>query len=72
MDHLIISGECRSHNQAFLEQIMRMHQKEFNHAAKTTKNSEGKHGKVIFKNESDYRAFRLKSQNHAFKSPVKQ
>ena len=60
MDHLIISGECRSHNQSFLEQIIRMHQKEFNHAAKTTKNSEGKHGKVIFKNESDYRAFRLK------------
>ena len=71
MDHLTISGECRSHNQSFLEQIIRMHQKEFNHAAKTTKNSEGKHGKVIFKNESDYRAFRLKKSEPCVKIACK-
>ena len=60
MDHLILTGECRSHSQPFLEQIIRTYQNEFDRAAKTTQNSDGKTGNVIFKTESAYRAFRLK------------
>ncbi|MAS98167.1 MAG: peptidase [Kiritimatiellaceae bacterium] len=60
MDHLILTGECRSHSQSFLEQIIRTYRTEFDRAAQTTKNQSGKKGSVIFKTESDYRAFLLK------------
>jgi tripeptide aminopeptidase len=60
MDQLTLTGECRSHNPRFLEQIIRTYQNEFNRAAGNAKNHAGKTGSVDFNVESDYRAFRLK------------
>jgi|TARA_A100001015_G_scaffold95070_1_gene105642 tripeptide aminopeptidase len=60
MDQLTLTGECRSHNPRFLEQIIRTYQNEFDRAARHAKNHAGKAGSVTFRVESDYRAFRLK------------
>ncbi len=60
MDHTILTGECRSHNPAFLEQIVKVYKTSFEQAAKSVANDAGKCGKVKFTTISDYRAFRLK------------
>ena len=60
MDEAILTGECRSHNTAFLEQIIKVHRNSFERAAKSVTNDAGKCGKARFTTVSDYRAFRLK------------
>ncbi len=60
MDHIVLTGECRSHSPSFLEQIVRVHKTCFEQAAKSVVNDTGKCGKVKFTTVSDYRAFKLK------------
>lgn len=60
MDQAVLTGECRSHNPAFLEQIVKVYKAGFEQAAKSVTNDEGKCGSVKFTTVSDYRAFRLK------------
>lgn len=60
MDKAILTGECRSHSPAFLEQIVKVYKSSFEWAAKSVTNDEGKCGSVKFTMASDYRAFRLK------------
>lgn len=61
MDRAVLTGECRSHSPAFLEQIVRIFKTVFEQAARTVTNDAGKCGKVKFTAVSDYRAFRLKN-----------
>ena len=60
MDVAVLTGECRSHNPAFLEQIVKVYKTSFEQAAKGVTNDKGKCGKAKFTTVSDYRAFRLK------------
>ncbi len=60
MDHVVLTGECRSHNQTFLNQISRVHKTCFTQAAKEVTNAKGIPGKVTFSTKNDYRTFRLK------------
>ena len=71
MDKALLTGECRSHNPAFLEQIIRVYRTSFERAAKSVTNHEGKCGKVTFKTVSDYRAFRLKKTEPCVKTACK-
>jgi len=59
MDCATLTGECRSHSPAFLEQIVRIYKTAFEQAAKSVTNDAGKCGKVKFTVISDYCAFRL-------------
>ena len=61
MDRAVLTGECRSHSTAFLEQIVRVHKNAFEQAAHHVVNDRGKCGKVKFSTISDYRAFRLRT-----------
>jgi len=63
MDSAILTGECRSHSPAFLEQIVRVHKTSFEEAARSVANDAGKCGKVKFSAVSDYRAFKLKKSD---------
>ncbi len=67
MDRCIMTGECRSHSQAFLEQIVRVYKTGFEQAAKNVTNDKGKCGKVKFTTISDYRAFRLRKSEPCVK-----
>jgi tripeptide aminopeptidase len=60
MDQLTLTGECRSHSPAFMQQIIRVHQKCFEQAAQSVVNEAGKCGKVKFTIHPDYNAFKLK------------
>jgi tripeptide aminopeptidase len=60
MDRAVLTGECRSHSPAFLEQIIRVHKTAFEQAARRTVNAAGRSGRVRFKTAGDYRAFRLR------------
>ena len=60
MDKAHLTGECRSHNPAFLEQIIKVYKASFELAAKSVVNDDGRCGSVKFTTVSDYRAFRLK------------
>jgi tripeptide aminopeptidase len=60
MNQCIMTGECRSHSPAFLEQIVKVYKTSFENAAKSVTNDKGKCGKVKFTTISDYNAFRLK------------
>ncbi len=67
MDRTILTGECRSHSPAFLEQIIKVYKTSFETAAKAVTNDEGKCGSVKFTTISDYRAFRLKKSEACVK-----
>ncbi len=67
MDHVVLTGECRSHSPAFLEQIVKIHKTSFEQAAKSVTNIAGKCGKVKFSTVSDYRAFKLKKSEPCVK-----
>lgn len=60
MDKVVMTGECRSHNQAFLENIIKVYRASFELAAKSVTNDQGECGSIRFTTVSDYRAFRLK------------
>ncbi len=67
MDLCVMSGECRSHSPAFLEQIVKVYKTSFEAAARSVTNDQGKCGKVKFTTISDYRAFRLKKSEACVK-----
>jgi tripeptide aminopeptidase len=71
MDRAVLTGECRSHNPAFLEQIVRTYKAAFVQAAKSVANDTGKCGTVRFTTISDYRAFRLKKSEACVKIACK-
>lgn len=60
MDQCILTGECRSHNPAFLKQIIKVYKDSFEKAAKRVTNDKGKCGKVKCSVIADYNAFKLK------------
>ena len=59
MDLALFSGECRSHDPAFLEEIVRVHREAFEGAARRVRNVRGRCASLQFDVVSDYRAFRL-------------
>ncbi|MEA2069060.1 MAG: M20/M25/M40 family metallo-hydrolase, partial [Verrucomicrobiota bacterium] len=67
MDSCIMTGECRSHSPAFLEQIVKVYKTSFGQAAKSIANDKGKRGKVKFTTINDYHAFRLKKSEACVK-----
>ncbi|HEY5653211.1 MAG TPA: M20/M25/M40 family metallo-hydrolase [Pontiella sp.] len=71
MDKCIMTGECRSHSQTFLEQIVKVYKTSFEQAARTVTNDQGVAGKVKFTMVSDYRAFRLKKSENCVKTAIK-
>jgi tripeptide aminopeptidase len=71
MDSTVMTGECRSHSPAFLEQIIKVYKTSFEQAAKSVTNDAGKCGKVKFSVVSDYRAFRLKKSEACVKIACK-
>jgi tripeptide aminopeptidase len=71
MDRAVMTGECRSHSPAFLEQIIKVHQTAFEQAAKRVTNDEGQSGKVKFTAKSDYRAFRLRKSEPCVRRAAK-
>jgi tripeptide aminopeptidase len=71
MDQCIMTGECRSHSPAFLDQIVKVYKTSFDNAAKSVTNDKGKCGKVKFRTLSDYRAFKLKKSEPCVKTASK-
>jgi len=67
MDRCIMTGECRSHNAAFLKQIIKVYKESFAAAAKGVINDKGRCGKVKFTVINDYNAFRLKKSEPCVK-----
>lgn len=67
MDQALMTGECRSHNPAFLKQIISVYKTCFEQAARSVTNDAGKCGSVKFYTVSDYRAFRLKKTESCVK-----
>lgn len=61
MDHLVVTGECRSHSATSLEKISKVWKNAFEKAARSLKNDAGECGAVEFVTMSDYRAFKLKT-----------
>jgi len=59
MDQVVATGECRSHDPDFLEEIVSVHRACFEEAAESVLNEAGESARVEFSTESDYRAFRL-------------
>jgi len=59
MDQMVVSGECRSHDPDFVEEIIEVYRTCFSDAAKSVINDSGECGSVEFITKSDYRAFRL-------------
>ncbi len=59
MDRAIFTGECRSHNPAFLDEIVAVYRTAFEEAARQVRNDEEQCGRVEFTTLSDYRSFRL-------------
>ncbi|MDH3982435.1 MAG: M20/M25/M40 family metallo-hydrolase [Kiritimatiellaceae bacterium] len=67
MDQCTMTGECRSHSPAFLDQIVKVHKDSFETAAKSVTNDAGTCGKVKFATIADYRAFKLKKSEPCVK-----
>lgn len=59
MDQARFTGECRSHDHAFLQQIVKVYRAAFEAAAQSVMNHEQKCGSVEFNTVDDYHAFRL-------------
>ncbi|MBN2684632.1 MAG: M20/M25/M40 family metallo-hydrolase [Pontiellaceae bacterium] len=59
MDRAILTGECRSHSPAFLDEIVTVYRSTFEEAARQVRNDQNQCGRVEFTSVSDYRAFRL-------------
>ena len=66
-DHIFIKGETRSHDPEFLEEITGAIEKAFMKAAKSVKNHKKKTGKVNFKAQKDYNAFKIDRNEPAVK-----
>jgi tripeptide aminopeptidase len=59
MDRLLVRGECRSHDAAFVEVILARYQACFALAAEQVRNDAGQCARVDFREENRYPAFRL-------------
>ncbi|MCC5844157.1 MAG: M20/M25/M40 family metallo-hydrolase [Verrucomicrobia bacterium] len=64
-DKVLIKGESRSHDSAFLEEITGTIQKTFEEAAASVVSSKGKSGSVEFICHKDYHAFRISEEEPA-------
>ncbi|MCA9187679.1 MAG: M20/M25/M40 family metallo-hydrolase [Planctomycetales bacterium] len=58
-DHVFLRAEARSHDASFRKQIVKQIEAAFKRAAKKVTSSKGKQGKVKFRGQLDYEAFRL-------------
>lgn len=58
-DRLIVRGECRSHDRAFLDVIMNAYRTAFDRAARRVRNRAGAHGSARMLARRAYQAFRL-------------
>jgi tripeptide aminopeptidase len=58
-DEMLLHGECRSHDPAFLDEITRVHREAFARAAGEVRNAAGQCGKVRFEVDRAYHAFVL-------------
>jgi len=59
MDHLHVTGECRSFSPSLRQRIATAYRKAFERAARKLLSSEGKHGSIQFKRTKKYEAFKL-------------
>lgn len=59
-DYVLVEGECRSHDRAFLKRITNAYARAFERAAKSVKNASGACGQVDFNSQRDYDAFKIK------------
>lgn len=66
-DHVVVTGECRSHSKALLKRITGAYEREFAKAAKSVRNAGGDCGRVEFVAERDYDAFRMPKSSPAVK-----
>ena len=64
-DHIVIRGESRSHNAAFVKHITKAYRDAFTRAAKKTKNAKGQSGSITFRAETDYTAFTISEKSDA-------
>ena len=58
--HVIVQGESRSHNPAFIQRISAAYRTAFERAANKVRNCEGEHGRVEFHCDNDYQPFRIR------------
>ncbi|MEI8145724.1 MAG: M20/M25/M40 family metallo-hydrolase [Alphaproteobacteria bacterium] len=58
-DYVVVRGESRSHDMAFVDEITNAYEAAFKKAAATVTNTEGKAGTVTFKRHRPYHAFSL-------------
>jgi tripeptide aminopeptidase len=70
-DLVRITGESRSHDNAFLKEITSAYKTAFQKAAKQVKNEAGKSGRIRFKSEKDYDAFEMDRKSPAVEHAVK-
>ena len=61
MDHLIVTGECRSHSQDSLEKISKVWETAFENAADEVTNEAGEHGSIDWELAHDYPSFKLEN-----------
>ena len=58
-DEVLVRGECRSHDPAFLDEITTAHREAFATAAAAVTNVAGRQGRIRFSRERAYDAFRI-------------
>ena len=56
---MVLRGECRSHDPAFLDRITAVHLAEFEKAAASVRNTAGECGSIQFTSSRDYHSFDL-------------
>ena len=61
MDRAVLTGECRSHDPSFLEEILAVYKTSFNEAVEQVVCDAGECGAVHFATVNDYRAFLLEA-----------
>jgi tripeptide aminopeptidase len=60
--HVVVRGESRSHQVAFIHQITAAYRTAFARAARRTRNAAGESGRVTFTSENDYLPFALSAR----------
>jgi tripeptide aminopeptidase len=58
-DRVLIKGESRSHDRAFVEEITTTYRRAFERAARSVKNHKGQTGKIRFRASADYPAYTM-------------
>jgi len=62
-DYVLVTGECRSHNKAFLRSITSAYRHAFKDAANGVRNNRDESGRVEFVAERDYNAFKMSERS---------